>query len=269
LAEVTERFRIEVHAYVLMSNHYHLLIRTPEANASRAIQWLNQSYAQWWNPRHQMTRQVFGGRFKGILVEGGVWALPLSLYLHYNPVAVKGLQMGKSGEAAEGRGLVKATPEVIAARLETLRRYRWSSYPGYAGYEPVPDWLTTEAVLRAAGGRLAYRELAEGRLRQGERERPWSQLKWGTVLGRERFAAAMRQRLKIGRETPGRRGLAARTTWAEVVAAVERVKGERWAVFRDRRGDWGRDLALAVARRSTGLTLRELGARAGAWIMPP
>jgi len=44
---------------------------------------------------------------------------------------------------------------------------------------------------------------------------------------------------------------------------VERLKGERWAAFRDRRGDWGRDLALAVARRSTGLTLRELGARAG------
>jgi REP element-mobilizing transposase RayT len=45
LAQATEQFGIRVHAYVLMDNHYHLLIETPEANLSRALQWLNVSYS--------------------------------------------------------------------------------------------------------------------------------------------------------------------------------------------------------------------------------
>jgi len=264
LEEVTERFRVEVHAYVLMANHYHLLIRTPEANASRAIQWLNQSYGMWWNRRHRCTGQVFGGRFKGILVEGGAWVQPLSLYMHFNPVAVKRLKMGKKEKAVESRGLTKASPEVIKARLGTLRSHRWSSYLAYAGYERAPKWLTTEEVLRrVAGGRDGYRELAEGRLKQGEQEDIWSKLRWGTVLGSERFGEEMRKRLKVNRETPGRRRTRERKAWEEVVGAVEKAKGERWDEFRDRHGDWGRDMVLAVARRCTGMTLRELGNRVG------
>ena len=50
--EMRERYTVQIHAYVLMPNHYHLLIRTPEANASRAIQWLNVSYGVWYNRRH-------------------------------------------------------------------------------------------------------------------------------------------------------------------------------------------------------------------------
>ena len=264
LEEVTERFRVEVHVYVLMANHYHLLIRTPEANTSRAIQWLNQSYGMWWNRRHGRTGQVFSGRFKGILVEGGAGVLPLSLYMHFNPVAVKRLNLGKKEKAAEKLGLVKASPEVIKARLETLRSYRWSSYGAYAGYEGAPKWLAAEEVLRqAGGGRDGYRELAEGRLKQGEQEDVWSKLRWGTVLGSERFAEEMRKGLKVNRETAGRRRTRENKTWEQVVGAVEKVKGETWEKFRDRHGDWGRDLALAVARRCTGMTLRELGERVG------
>ena len=82
LEEVSKRFGVEVHVYVLMANHYHLLIRTPKANASAAIQWLNQSYGLWWNRRHGRSGHVFQGRFKGVLVEEGGWILALSFYLH-------------------------------------------------------------------------------------------------------------------------------------------------------------------------------------------
>ena len=49
LEEMSSRFSVEVHAYCLMRNHYHIIIRTPGANTSRAIQWLNVSYSAWFN----------------------------------------------------------------------------------------------------------------------------------------------------------------------------------------------------------------------------
>src|SRR5947207_1301833 len=65
LTEMIERHSVEVHAYVLMSNHYHLLVRTPEANLSAAVQWLNVAYSIWWNRRHERQRACLWGSFQG------------------------------------------------------------------------------------------------------------------------------------------------------------------------------------------------------------
>src|SRR5215471_4310222 len=59
LAETVERFGIRIHAYVLMDNHYHLLVETPEANLSRAMQWLNVSYSMWFKRRHRRAGHLF------------------------------------------------------------------------------------------------------------------------------------------------------------------------------------------------------------------
>ncbi len=264
LKEMSGRYGLEVHGYVLMPNHYHLIARSPKADTSEALQWLNTGYAMWWNRRHRRTGHVFQGRFKGIVVEEGGWLLELSLYVHFNPVAVKELGWGKREKAAERIGLETPPPELIAARLETLRGYRWSSYPAYAGYRASPPWLKTEAILaRVSGGPSGYRKLAEERLTQGAREPLWARLRWGVVLGGESFADGLRKVMHIGRETAGRRSLRGEASWPDVVRAVERVKGEPWDEFRDRYGDWGRDLALWVARRHSGLTLRALGEAVG------
>ena len=83
LAESVSRYGIMVHAYVLMDNHYHLLIETPRANASRAMQWLNLSYSVWHNVRHQRSGALFRARFKSIPVDReGSWSLAASVYLH-------------------------------------------------------------------------------------------------------------------------------------------------------------------------------------------
>ena len=264
LEEMTRRYGVELHAYVLMPNHYHLILRSPKANTSAAMQWLNNGYGMWRNRRHGRTGHVFQGRFKGILVEGGAWLLELGLYLHFNPVAVKGLGWGKGERQAEKLGLSKPPAELVAARLEVLRRHRWSSYRAYAGYEPAPSWLKTEVLLeRGEGGRAGYRREAEGRLRRGQAENPWSRLRWGVVLGGEAFAEAVRKGAAVSRETQGRHALRREVRWPEVVKAVEDVHGEAWADFADRYGDWGRDLALWIAHRRSGLTLRELGVHAG------
>ena len=263
VGEMIARYAVEVHGYVLMSNHYHLLIRTPEANLSAAMQWLNVAYSIWWNRRHGRSGHVFQGRFKAVLVEAGQWVLACSLYLHLNPVAVQGLELSKAEKAMEGKGLAKPERELLAKRLEKLRGYRWSSYPAYAGYSAAPGWLSTKELWARAGGREGYRRLAEQRLRQGEQESLWGHLKWGLVLGGERFAEQARASIKVARESSNRRSLRRRRSWAEVVQAVESVRGEKWEQFANAHGDAGLAMTLSVARRCTGMTLQELGAAAG------
>lgn len=264
LEAATTRYGVEVHAYVLMPNHYHLLLRTPDANCSRAMQWINQSYATWWNRRHGRTGHVYEGRFKAILVEEGGWVLAVSQYLHFNPVAVRRLGWGKSQRAAEAQGLAVASPEQVALRVATLRNYVWSSYRAYAGYTEIPPWLSTKDVLsRVKGGRAGYRAVTEERLRQGRDEPVWSKVKWGAMLGSARFTEYLHKGLKVNAETSGKRQLRTRVNWSDVVRAVEDLKGESWDAFCNRHGDWGRDLVLTIARRHTGLTHGELATAAG------
>ena len=66
LAELPERFRIEIHAFVLMDDHYHLLLRTLDANLSHAIRWLQVSYSASFNATHRLRGHVFQGRFKSV-----------------------------------------------------------------------------------------------------------------------------------------------------------------------------------------------------------
>ena len=91
LAQVRERFAAHIYAYVLMSNHYHLVLQTPEPNLSQAIQWLNVSYSVWFNRRHRRAGPLLQGRFKAIVVKPETWALPLSRYVHLNPVELNAL----------------------------------------------------------------------------------------------------------------------------------------------------------------------------------
>ena len=71
LAEVVSRFQVRLHGYVLMVNHYHLILELREANLSRAAQWLNLSYSVWFNRRHQRSGHLFQGRFKSVAGKNG------------------------------------------------------------------------------------------------------------------------------------------------------------------------------------------------------
>jgi REP element-mobilizing transposase RayT len=81
-----ERFNLMIYAYTLMTNHYHLLLRTNEANLSRAIQWLQSSYGMYYNVKHRRSGHLFQGRFKSIVIENESYFLGLSGYIHLNPI---------------------------------------------------------------------------------------------------------------------------------------------------------------------------------------
>jgi len=272
VGEGVEQYGILIHAYVLMDNHYHLVVETPRANLSAALQWINQRYSGWFNRRHRRVGHLFQGRFRAIVVEPGAYAAELSRYVHLNPVRVKRLGLDKAAQARRRAG-VRDDPvnrEQVAERLRRLRSYPWSSYPAYVGRRQGADWLVSETVL-GLFGRAAelerqskYRRYVEEAVREGLAESPWERLEAGVVLGGRGFVDRIRGLLQGNeKEQPGLRQLRQRHRIEDVIKAVEAVKGEKWAAFRDRYGDWGRDTVLYFGRKKCGQKLRELGELAG------
>ena len=273
LAGLVKRYGVTVHAYVLLRNHFPLLVQTPHANLSRAMQWFNVSYGVWFNRRHNRVGPLFQGRFKAVPVDReGAWALQASVYLHLNPVRIQSLGLGKRARKAEERGHAPPpTQEVVTARLKTLRGYRWSSYPAYAGYVSPPAWLTcTELWQRAQRGpaapTVAYRWQVETPLKAGwgEMETFGARVKGVLAVGSQAFVDRLRRVARGDRRTqPAVRQWQRLLPFARVIALVEARQGAPWAQIRERYGDDGRDAALWLGRRHCGLTLAELGAAAG------
>lgn len=269
LSEVQDRFGLEVAAYALMPNHYHLLARLQRPGLSRALQWLNLSYTAWYQARHGQSGHLFQGRFHSVLVEGeGSWLLEASLYVHLNPVRVAALGLGKSARAAERRGVLPPpTPDELTARLRALRSFPWSSYRALVGLTARPAWLAGDELLRRAGGPQAYRHQVEARIRLGDPEPLSTNVSLGVALGSDAFVERMRGlasgQQAVRREHPRYRRLAHPVGLADVIAAVERVKQEPLKQFERRYGDSGRDLIWWAARRFAGLPLAELSAASG------
>lgn len=270
LEESVRRHRLQVHSDALMDNHYHLLVGTPEANLSESMRWRGVSYSTWFNRRHHRIGHLFQGRFNGIVLEPSR-ALSLSRYVHLNPVRIKRFRLDKADRKRARSGVGEfADKELIRERLAYLRGYRWSSYGAYAGSTRAPKWLSIDGVLGMIGGKTvaeqktAYRQYVEREVREGLESNPWEGLVGQILLGSEEFVEGIKEHFKgDAREQKELRALETRWTWEDVVRAVEQVKKEKWEDFSDRHGDWGRDLALYLARREAGMKLGDLGQRVG------
>lgn len=78
LAASIEQYNVEVHAYVLMSNHLHIIVKTREANLQKFMQRFNTSYTVYYNRRHKRSGHLYQGRYKAILIESDSYLLELS-----------------------------------------------------------------------------------------------------------------------------------------------------------------------------------------------
>jgi putative transposase len=266
LAGLPERFGTRLHAYVLMRNHYHLVLETPEPNLSRVMHWVNVAYTVGYNERHQRSGHLFEGRFKSVLIEEISAVQEVVRYVHLNPVRVHGLELGKQERAARAAGAGETpSAELVRERLKWLVEYRWSSYPAHIGMEKAPEWLCTDLVVGMCGGRTAaerqraMRKFTEEPVREGLAASPWENLLAGVVLGDENFLnRVMEESHKNEREQPSGRPPFQPVPWEKIVQTLEMEKGERWDEFRDRYGDWGRDMALWLGRTIGRMRLREL-----------
>jgi putative transposase len=128
LSQAFDRFDAHAWAYCLMGNHYHLVIRTRQANLSRLMRHINGVYTQSFNRRHQLSGHLFQGRFKAILVDSESYLLEVCRYVDLNPVRAQ--MVNRSDE------------------------YAWSSYRALSGLSQAPEWLDAESV---------YAQLAPGK----------------------------------------------------------------------------------------------------------
>ena len=170
VSEACERFGLEVHAYCLMGNHYHLLVKTPYANLQRAMRHIGSVYTQRYNRIKKTDGPLFRGRYKAIIVDSDAYLLHLSKYIHTNPVA--------------------------ARRVAELEDYPWSSYPAYIGQAPIPNWLFTSEVYGQLGGqrriKSRYRIYVEDLERLPELEDFYSKGRIAPILGGEAFVARLK-----------------------------------------------------------------------------
>lgn len=121
LAEAIERYNWRCYAYCQMTNHYHLLVETPDANLSAGMRYVNGVYTQVSNRRHRRTGCLFKDRYSAILVDPEEYLLEVARYIVLNPVRT--------------------------GTTKTPGAWPWSSYRATCGDESAPDWLAVEKVL--------------------------------------------------------------------------------------------------------------------------
>jgi putative transposase len=188
-------YEVRVHAYVLMSNHFHMIVEAPKGDLSEFMRHFNISYTAAFNRRHNRVGHLYQGRFKAILIDADNYLLELSRYVHLNPVRLASYQRRDSRE-----------------KIEDAEGYRWSSLGGYLGASGKQFWVTYDTVLGYVGGRRRkYREFVSDGIQHGYAT-PWESVTGQAVLGEGDFVERIKARMKkrgSRREQPSVRQLEA------------------------------------------------------------
>lgn len=188
LFEAAQSFGWRIHAYVVMRNHFHLAVETPEPNLSEGMRWLQGTWAVRFNRFRGEAGRPFQGRYKALHVEGGHALAQVSHYIHLNPVRAN------------------------VVPVDRLLEFRWSSLTLFAG-KTRPAELEPATVLAESGGLpdtaagwrryLAYLGVLAGEeARLGEDR--IGRLSRGWVIGSTEFRKEMKKELLESGATRGR-----------------------------------------------------------------
>lgn len=232
LERIHGRFGVEINAFALMGNHYHLLVHTPEGQLSRAMQYLDGVYTQRFNRRYGLDGSLFRGRFTSKLVDTDGYLSDVVRYIHRNP---------------RGIGFEDRLPD-----------YSWSSYPIFLQVidgAALPDWLSTQALW--ANGVFSARELrrrTEGPAKEDELDPD----DFPTAIGSSSFINAALSQIKVDVETIDKlRAAVPRPGIPDIQRAIQSAMDNKAQGLR--LGAHERKLvSLGLAQELGGLTLTEL-----------
>ena len=252
LAEACQKTGWQIHAYCLMSNHYHLVVETPNANLVAGMAWLQSAYTIRLNHRHKLIGHVLSGRYKAQVVEGsGNGYLRTACdYVHLNPARA---------------GLLKSGERLLA--------YPWSSFGYYlAAPEHRPQWIRVDRLLGEHGlqqdtavARQEFERRTEARRLQPGDEAALKALRRGWCLGSEEFKQQKLEELdgQVGEHHFGQMKLEVAEAKAERLVREElgRLGWQEVDLLSHRKRD-PRKIRIAVRlRQQTTLSVKQIAAR--------
>ena len=243
LETAIERFSLKIYTYCLMTNHFHVLLETRLPNLSQAIQWVNVSYAGYFNRKYQRNGHLFQGRFKSILVDADEYLKQLSRYIHLNPVR--------------------------ANLVEHPDEYKWSSYSTITGKTKEPAWLESAWLLSQFGTQRKqaitnYRKFVE-EANTKDMKNPAKDLSGGFILGSPDFVIWIKETFLSTRsdenEIPQLRELKPRINIDQIVEAVCReFNCEIETILqKGRKRNVARDVAIYLVRVLSGEKGKNIG----------
>ena len=245
LQEIGEVWKARTAAYCLMTNHYHLLIQTPDANLSRCMRHINGVYTQYYNRKYHCDGQLFRGRYKSVLVDSDSYLLELVRYIHRNPLE--------------------------AGLVEDLASYDWSSHKSYLSNAKKWEWLYKEFVLgmfseNSAESKKKYMEFVQKETPE-EVNGIFGRKNLPSIIGRDEFIARIKNKFfktKHHMEVPESKLLA--PDMGKIKEEVCKFYGvEEGELYYSRRGltNNARDMAIYLSRQLTGSKLTEIGKEFG------
>jgi len=234
VSEAHDLWGIEVFAYCLMANHYHLCLRTPQGNLSRVMRHVDGLYTQRFNRSHRRDGSLFRGRYKAIVVDADEYLIGVVRYIHLNPIGAK----------------LVGQPE----------EYMWSSHELYLEGSRFKPWVNRKEVLDHFGSTSEFHQYVQSGNEEGIEEF-YSSKKQSPVLGGEGFRGkVMRYLGPMGVEHPRYERITVRPSAERVLKVVAQVYGKGVDDLRTgRRGEEneGRKVAMYLMKRLCDMTLGE------------
>jgi REP element-mobilizing transposase RayT len=242
IEDYNDRHGILIHCYVLMDNHYHLVLETPLGNLLKVMHGINSAYTGYFNRKHDRSGHLFQGRYKGILVDKDGYLLELSRYVHLNPVK--------------------------AGKVDRPEKYKWSSYPGYIWKKQEVPWVEYTWVLSQFGpdnvsSRQNYRDFVIRGLQQSKKTL-FSELYGQVILGSKEFIEKIKESIsedELDKEIVERKRLADYVAPGEILSVVSNYFKIHIEDIKDKRcrNNTAKKVAIYLMKRYSGLSNSEIG----------
>ena len=259
LKEACERTGWRVHAFILMGNHYHLALETPEANLVVGMKWLQGTYTQRFNARHKVWGHLLQGRYKALIIdpEDSSYFNTVVDYIHLNPARARLFNL------EEGR----------------LSDYPWSSYSLYLRRRKRPEWLEVDRLFGSyqvdddERGRAYYRRHMRKRVleiacaeKPWEVDERWKAIRRGWCLGDESFKKKMTAEAGKVMKVSQRSSFSGEEAKLHGEQQAERFIREGMKVLRLNRNDLKAMKKSAEAKKALAWLVRKHTAVSNTWI---
>ncbi len=241
LAQSLNIYTVKLHSYVLMNNHFHLLVETPLGNLSEFMRKFNITYTSYYNRRHKRIGHLYQGRYKSILVDKNEYLAVLSRYIHLNPVRIKSMEKVD-----------------ITEKIRSLTRYHWSSLPGYLQKRKKESMVDYELVLSDYGGdtdrtRKAYRKALYEEMAAGATIH--DKVLGQSILGGDDFVESITERFLKGekdREVPSLKKITTYKAKDVILDAIMKETGKSIETISSEKGPL-RQMAMEILYRLGGI----------------